>query len=95
MGRDPRARDRAEAIGFDTVWIPDELLWRPADGGVSGLWVCVGMAGAVASAPSSEGRHLDHVGTPQESRASAKAVEMLDEISGGRFVFGRTVPGAG
>ena len=20
---------RAEALGFDTVWIPDELLWRP------------------------------------------------------------------
>jgi alkanesulfonate monooxygenase SsuD/methylene tetrahydromethanopterin reductase-like flavin-dependent oxidoreductase (luciferase family) len=95
MGRDPRARDRAEAIGFDTVWIPDELLWRPADGGVRGWWECVAMAGTVASAPSSEGRHLDHVGTPQESRASAKAVEMLDEISGGRFVFGRTVPGAG
>ena len=23
---------RAEEIGFDTVWVPDELLWRPADG---------------------------------------------------------------
>ena len=22
---------RAEAIGFDTVWTPDELLWRPKD----------------------------------------------------------------
>ena len=22
---------RAEAMGFDTVWIADELLWRPAD----------------------------------------------------------------
>ena len=27
---------RAEAIGFDTVWIPDELLWRPPDGAVHG-----------------------------------------------------------
>jgi alkanesulfonate monooxygenase SsuD/methylene tetrahydromethanopterin reductase-like flavin-dependent oxidoreductase (luciferase family) len=27
---------RAEEIGFDTVWIPDELLWRPADDDVRG-----------------------------------------------------------
>ena len=29
---------RAEAMGFDTVWIPDELLWRRADGSIHGWW---------------------------------------------------------
>ena len=27
---------RAEEIGFDTVWVPDELLWRPANGETRG-----------------------------------------------------------
>ena len=31
---------RAEEIGFDTVWIPDELSWRPPDGQVNGWWEC-------------------------------------------------------
>jgi alkanesulfonate monooxygenase SsuD/methylene tetrahydromethanopterin reductase-like flavin-dependent oxidoreductase (luciferase family) len=80
---------RAEEIGFDTVWIPDELLWRPADGGVRGWWECVAMSGAVAAATSRV-----KVGTwilsalHRNPGITAKAVETLDEISGGRFVFG-------
>jgi alkanesulfonate monooxygenase SsuD/methylene tetrahydromethanopterin reductase-like flavin-dependent oxidoreductase (luciferase family) len=80
---------RAEAIGFDTVWIPDELLWRPPDGQVRGWWECVAMAGAVAAATSRV-----KVGTwimsalHRNPALTAKAVETLDEISGGRFIFG-------
>lgn len=80
---------RAEAIGFDTVWIPDELLWRPLDGQVRGWWECVAMTGAVAAATSRV-----KVGTwilsalHRNPGLTAKAVETLDEISGGRFVFG-------
>ena len=80
---------RAEQIGFDCVWIPDELLWRPADGSVRGWWECVAMAGAVAAATS-----RIKVGTwilsalHRNPGITAKAVETLDEISGGRFVFG-------
>jgi alkanesulfonate monooxygenase SsuD/methylene tetrahydromethanopterin reductase-like flavin-dependent oxidoreductase (luciferase family) len=80
---------RAEAIGFDTVWIPDELLWRPADGPTRGWWECVAMTGAVAAATS-----RIKVGTwilsalHRNPGISSKAVETLDEISGGRFVFG-------
>jgi alkanesulfonate monooxygenase SsuD/methylene tetrahydromethanopterin reductase-like flavin-dependent oxidoreductase (luciferase family) len=80
---------RAEKIGFDTVWIPDELLWRPTDGGVRGWWECVAMSGAVAAATSRV-----KVGTwilsalHRNPGITAKAVETLDEISGGRFVFG-------
>ena len=80
---------RAEAIGFDTVWIPDELLWRPQDGGIHGWWECVAMTGAVAAATSRV-----KVGTwilsalHRNPGITAKAVETLDEISAGRFVFG-------
>jgi alkanesulfonate monooxygenase SsuD/methylene tetrahydromethanopterin reductase-like flavin-dependent oxidoreductase (luciferase family) len=80
---------QAEEIGFDTVWVPDELLWRPPDGQVRGWWECVAMTGAVAAATSRV-----KVGTwimsalHRNPGLTAKAVETLDEISGGRFVFG-------
>jgi alkanesulfonate monooxygenase SsuD/methylene tetrahydromethanopterin reductase-like flavin-dependent oxidoreductase (luciferase family) len=80
---------RAEAIGFDTVWTADELLWRPPEGRVTGWWEGVAMTGAVAAATSRV-----KVGTwvmsalHRNPGITAKAVETLDEISGGRFVFG-------
>jgi alkanesulfonate monooxygenase SsuD/methylene tetrahydromethanopterin reductase-like flavin-dependent oxidoreductase (luciferase family) len=80
---------RAEAMGFDTVWIPDELLWRPAEGQTRGWWECVSMTDAVAKATSRV-----KVGTwvlsalHRNPGITAKAVETLDEISGGRFVLG-------
>jgi len=45
---------RAEEMGFDTVWIPDELLWRAPEAteGGTGWWECVAMTGAVAAATS-------------------------------------------
>src|SRR5664279_921263 len=79
----------AEAMGFDTVWIPDELLWRQADGSVHGWWESVAMTAAVAASTSRV-----KVGTwilsalHRNPAITAKAVETLDEISGGRFVFG-------
>jgi alkanesulfonate monooxygenase SsuD/methylene tetrahydromethanopterin reductase-like flavin-dependent oxidoreductase (luciferase family) len=80
---------RAEQIGFDTVWVPDELLWRPTDGRVRGWWECIAMTGAVAAATTRV-----KVGTwimsalHRNPGITAKAAETLDEISGGRFVFG-------
>ena len=80
---------RGEKIGFDTVWTADELLWRPPAGKPQGWWECVAMTGAVAAATSRV-----KVGTwilsalHRNPGITAKAVETLDEISGGRFVFG-------
>jgi alkanesulfonate monooxygenase SsuD/methylene tetrahydromethanopterin reductase-like flavin-dependent oxidoreductase (luciferase family) len=80
---------RAEEIGFDTVWVPDELLWRSPDRQPQGWWECIAMTGAVAAATSRV-----KVGTwilsalHRNPGITAKAVETLDEISGGRFVFG-------
>jgi alkanesulfonate monooxygenase SsuD/methylene tetrahydromethanopterin reductase-like flavin-dependent oxidoreductase (luciferase family) len=80
---------RAEAIGFDTVWTADELLWRPKDGRAQGWWEGVAMTGAVAAATS-----RIKVGTwvlsalHRNPGITAKVAETLDEISDGRFVFG-------
>ena len=80
---------RAEEIGFDAVWTADELLWRPPGGETQGWWECVAMTGAIAAATSRV-----KVGTwilsalHRNPGISAKVVETLDEISGGRFVFG-------
>ena len=80
---------RAEELALDTVWIPDELLWRPTHDDRQGWWEAVAMAGAVAAATSRV-----KVGTwilsalHRNPAITAKAVETIDEISGGRFVFG-------
>src|SRR5947207_6137158 len=80
---------RAEEIGFDTVGTADELLWRAEGGRTQGWWECVAMTGAVAAATSQV-----KVGTWVMSALHrnpgiiAKTAETLDEISGGRFVFG-------
>jgi alkanesulfonate monooxygenase SsuD/methylene tetrahydromethanopterin reductase-like flavin-dependent oxidoreductase (luciferase family) len=79
----------AEALGFDAVWIADELLWQAPEGRTTGFWECVAMTGAVAAATS-----RIKVGTwvlsalHRNPGITAKAVETIDEISGGRFVFG-------
>ena len=80
---------RAEAIGFDTLWTPDELLWRTEDGPPRGFWDGISMAGAVAATTS-----RIKVGTwvmsalHRNPAIIAKTAETLDEISGGRFIFG-------
>jgi alkanesulfonate monooxygenase SsuD/methylene tetrahydromethanopterin reductase-like flavin-dependent oxidoreductase (luciferase family) len=88
----PELRDmaiRAVAMGFDTIWTPDELLWRAESGPPRGVWEGVAMAGAVAAVTSTA-----TVGTWVMSALHrnpgiiAKAAEALDEISGGRSIFG-------
>lgn len=79
----------AEAAGFDTIWVPDELLWRYPDRPDQGFWDGISMVGAVAAVTSTA-----MVGTWVMSALHrnpgiiAKTAETLDEISGGRFVFG-------
>lgn len=80
----------AEELGFDTVWIPDELLWQSGEGREpSGFWDGVSLAGAVAAVTSTVA-----VGTwvlsalHRNAGIIAKTAETLDEISGGRFIFG-------
>ena len=81
---------KAEELGLDTVWVADELLWNvPAWLGSRGWWECIAMAGALAASTSRIG-----VGSwvlsalHRNPGLTAKAVETLDEISGGRFILG-------
>lgn len=73
---------QAESIGFDTIWTPDEFLWRAEDGPPRGFWEGVAMAGAVAAVTS-----RTTVGTwvmsalHRNAEIIAKAAETLDEIS--------------
>lgn len=80
----------AETAGFDTVWVPDELLWKVPDWeGPRGFWECVAVTAAVAASTSRV-----KVGTwvlsalHRNPGLTAKAVSTLDEIGGGRFIFG-------
>ena len=82
--------ERAEELGFDTVWTADEIVWRvPEWPGPRGWWECLTMTGAVAARTSTV-----QVGTWVMSALHhnpgmvASAAETLDEISGGRFVLG-------
>ena len=79
----------AEELGVDTIWTPDELLWRADEGPPQGVWDGISMAGAVAATTT-----RSKVGTwvlsalHRNPGIIAKTAETLDEISGGRFVFG-------
>ncbi|MFI5262169.1 MAG: LLM class flavin-dependent oxidoreductase [Candidatus Limnocylindrales bacterium] len=81
---------RAEEIGFDTVWSPDELLGRLVkDGPRYGFWDGVAVPAAMAAVTS-----RIKVGTWVSSALHrnpgiiAKAAATIDEISGGRFILG-------
>lgn len=89
----PELRDfavRAEAMGFDTVWTPDELIGRMVkDGPRFGFWDGVAIPAAIAASTS-----RIKIGTwvlsslHRNPGITAKAAATIDEISGGRFVLG-------
>jgi alkanesulfonate monooxygenase SsuD/methylene tetrahydromethanopterin reductase-like flavin-dependent oxidoreductase (luciferase family) len=80
----------AEQVGFDTVWVPDELQWENDDwAGTRGWWECVAVTSAIAEATST----ID-IGTwvlsalHRNPGLTVRIAETIDEISGGRFVLG-------
>jgi len=76
-------------MGMDTLWIPDELLWPSETAAPRGFWDGVSIAGAAAAITS-----RIKIGSwvlsalHRNPGIIAKTAETLDEISGGRFVFG-------
>lgn len=80
----------AEAMGFDTVWVADELLWKvPWGDDPVGFWECSAMTAAVAASTE-----RIRVGTwvlsalHRNPGLTAKIAATLDEIAVGRFIFG-------
>ncbi len=80
----------AEQVGFDTVWVPDELQWEMDDwGGTRGWWEIVSIMSAIAQATTTI-----NVGSwvlsalHRNPGLTARVVETIDEISGGRFILG-------
>lgn len=78
-----------ESMGVDTIWVQDEIMWFPEGAEPQGAWDGVSILGAVAAISSTA-----NVGSwvfsalHRNPAIIANAVETLDEISGGRFVFG-------
>jgi alkanesulfonate monooxygenase SsuD/methylene tetrahydromethanopterin reductase-like flavin-dependent oxidoreductase (luciferase family) len=80
---------RAESLGFDTVWLADELVWLWDDKPPLAFWDGVSIMAAVAAVTT-----RIKVGSwvlsalHRNPGITAKLVETIDEISDGRFVFG-------
>lgn len=78
----------AETAGFDSFVFEDGLLIRD-NVGAQGFLECVSVSGALAATTHSIRIGPSVFSTPYRSPAMlAKIAETLDDISGGRFVFG-------
>jgi probable F420-dependent oxidoreductase len=80
---------RAEAIGFDTVWLGDHLLYRYEDGSTRGPWEVWTMLAALAASTSRIRLGPLVASTAFHAPAMlAKLAATVDDISGGRLVVG-------
>lgn len=81
---------RAEAVGFDSLWLGDHLLYRWADGRQArGPWECWTMLAAIAA--STDRIQLGPLVASTSFHAPAmlaKKAATIDEISNGRLILG-------
>jgi alkanesulfonate monooxygenase SsuD/methylene tetrahydromethanopterin reductase-like flavin-dependent oxidoreductase (luciferase family) len=78
----------AEAVGFDSFVFEDVLLYRGPEA-TNGCWESMSIAAALAVATEHIEFGQSVINAPYRSAAMiAKMAETIDEISGGRYLFG-------
>jgi alkanesulfonate monooxygenase SsuD/methylene tetrahydromethanopterin reductase-like flavin-dependent oxidoreductase (luciferase family) len=79
----------AEAIGFDSFWIPDHLIFKNEGEAPHGPWECWSLMAALAASTSKLelGTAVSCIGF-RNPTLLAKIADTVDEISGGRLVLG-------
>jgi alkanesulfonate monooxygenase SsuD/methylene tetrahydromethanopterin reductase-like flavin-dependent oxidoreductase (luciferase family) len=80
---------RAEALGFDSFWIPDHLIFEPEDAPRHGPWECWSLISALAATTNRMeiGTLVACVGF-RNPGLLAKMADTVEEISGGRLILG-------
>src|SRR5260370_19543534 len=79
----------AEAVGFDSLWLADHLIYRCAGQGESGPWEAFTILAALAAVTKRvQIAPLVACTSFREQALLAKMADTLDEISGGRFILG-------
>jgi alkanesulfonate monooxygenase SsuD/methylene tetrahydromethanopterin reductase-like flavin-dependent oxidoreductase (luciferase family) len=80
---------RAEALGYDSLWVGEHLLYRFADGSTRGPWEAwTTMAGLAAATSTIRFGPLVACTSFHNPALLAKQAATLDEMSHGRFVLG-------
>lgn len=80
---------RAEAAGFDSLWLPDHFLFRFPGQAAFGVWECWSILTALAEATERVELGTLVLAMPFRNPALlSKMAVTLDEISGGRLILG-------